>query len=355
MSALLASLPHPIVAAPMAGGPSTPALAAAVSGAGGLGFLAAGYLTPDRVAQDIAQARTLTARPFGVNLFAPVELPAQPIEGYAQRMRTAATRWGVEPGEPAGGDDAYPEKVEVMIRAAPAVVSFAFGFPEEAVVTALHERGCEVWLTVTRPEEALTAVGRGADALVVQGIEAGAHRGGTGDTDEYALLPLLRLVAARAPVPLVAAGGIGDGPALAAVLAAGASAAALGTAFLLTPEAGTSAVHRDALAAPGTTVLTRAFTGRRARGIENGFIREHEWAAPAAYPHVHQVTAPLRAAARAAGDPDGVNLWAGQAYPLTRAVPAAELVGRLVAGAAAASEAAWRRLNRNRFVDPAAG
>ncbi len=351
MSALLASLPHPVIAAPMAGGPSTPALAAAVSGAGGLGFLAAGYLTPDRLAADLAETRGLTARPFGVNVLAPNAEPVDraAVDAYARRLREHEGRWGVALGEPVGGDDAYAEKIALLADQAVAVVSFAFALPEPAAVRTLHDRGIEVWCTVTRPADAPLAADLGADALIVQGIEAGAHRGGADDTDDYALLPLLRLVAARTSLPLVAAGGVGDGAALAAVLAAGASAAQLGTAFLRTPEAGTSHVHRAALDSTRPTALTRAFTGRRARGIENRFMRDHDPAAPAAYPQVHQVTAPLRAAARAAGDPDGVNLWAGQAYPLTRALPAAELVGRLVAGATAASEGAWRRLNRSRL------
>jgi nitronate monooxygenase len=332
---ILQSLRRPVIAAPMAGGPSTPELVAAVSGAGGFGFLAAGYLTPERLAADIARTRELTDRPFGVNVFVPVPPIADTgaVTAYAERLAPTGRRWGVVLGAPVGGDDAYAEKLRLLLSDPVPVVSFAFGVPAADVVDALHAQGTEVWVTVTHPGAVAAADEVSVDALVVQGMEAGAHRGGVDETDEYALLPLLRLVATGARVPLVAAGGIIDGPGLAAVLAAGASAAALGTAFLRSPEAGTSAVHRAAVAGAGDTRLTRAFTGRLARGVVNDFMRTFDRAAPAAYPQVHYVTAPLRAAAREAGDPTLVNLWAGQAHALAQELPAAEIVERLTAEA----------------------
>jgi nitronate monooxygenase len=188
-----------------------------------------------------------------------------------------------------------------------------------------------------------SAVAVAADALVVQGTEAGGHRGGLDDASDLSLLPLLRLVARETDLPLVAAGGIGDGASVAAVLAGGATAAQVGTAFLRAPEAKTSAAHRAALAGAGATAITRAFTGRRARGIVNEFMRAHP-DAPAAYPQIHQLTAPLRAAARAAGDTQAINLWAGQAYPLAEDLPAADLVRKLSTDARAALSAASKRL-----------
>jgi len=181
---------------------------------------------------------------------------------------------------------------------------------------------------------------------VVQGSEAGGHRGGFEDVEgsELGLLAALQLIGAAVDVPLVATGGIATGRAIAAVLAAGAAAAQLGTSFMRTEEAGTSAAHRDALAADAPTALTRAFTGRTARGIVNRFLREHSAAAPAAYPEVHHLTAPLRAAAREQGDADGLHLWAGQAHPLAPEGPAGELVRRLAADAAAALSEAARRI-----------
>jgi nitronate monooxygenase len=191
---------------------------------------------------------------------------------------------------------------------------------------------------VTTVEQARDAVDVGADVLVVQGGEAGGHRGGVDDDPAavLGLLPLLQLVGAHVERPMVATGGIATGAAIAAVLVAGARAAALGTAFLDCPEAGTYAVHRAALRGSAPTTLTRAFTGRTARGIVNDFLQRHDGQAPAAYPEVHHVTAPLRRAARASGRGDLVNLWAGQAYALTRTMPAGDLVRDLGAEARAA-------------------
>jgi nitronate monooxygenase len=170
---------------------------------------------------------------------------------------------------------------------------------------------------------------------VVQGVEAGGHRGSFDEAapGEVGLLALLQLVRAVSDLPLVATGGIATGRGIAAVLAAGAAAAQLGTAFMLTPEAATSPAHREALRGAGPTALTRAFTGRSARGIENRFMREHEADAPHAYPEVHHLTAPVRAAARERGDAGGFHLWAGQAHPLAADLPAGELVRRLAAEA----------------------
>ena len=185
-------------------------------------------------------------------------------------------------------------------------------------------------------DEARTAGEAGVDALVVQGVEAGGHRGSFVDADgggEIGLLPLLRLVAHVSDLPLVATGGIADGAGVAAVLAAGARAAQIGTAFMCCPEAATSAAQRAALRRPGTTALTRAFTGRRARGIVNAFMRDHGADAPTAYPHVNALTAPLRAAARAAGDDQAFNLWAGQAHALIADDSAGDLVRRFGAEA----------------------
>jgi nitronate monooxygenase len=192
--------------------------------------------------------------------------------------------------------------------------------------------GCDVWMTVTNADEAAEAESAGADALVVQGFEAGGHRGYFRDevgADDLGLLAALRLVAGRVRIPLVAAGGIADGATVAAVLAAGAVAAQVGSAFMLSPEAGTSEPHRSALAGDGVTRLTRAFSGRNARGIVNRFMLEHEAQAPIAYPDVHYVTSPIRAAARKAGDEDAINLWAGQAHALAVAEPASQIVRRL--------------------------
>jgi nitronate monooxygenase len=338
------SLQHPIVQAPMAGGPSTPALAAAVAEAGGLGFLAAGYKTADAVREDIEALRALTRRPFGVNLFAPPQPVADPaaVERFADALAGEAERYGAPLGEPRHDDDDWAAKLVLVAELAVPVVSFTFGCPPRGDVRALQHAGGTVWVTVTRPEEAVEAAEAGADALVVQGTEAGGHRAtfDDGAPGDIGLLALLQLVEAVVDLPLIATGGIANGRGVAAVLAAGAEAAMLGTAFMLCPEAATAPAHRDALTAPGDTALTRAYTGRTARGIANRWLREYDAAAPSAYPDIHHLTAKVRAAARSAGDTDGFHLWAGQAHTLAEPVPAGELVARLGAEARAALRAA---------------
>jgi len=345
---VLDDLRLPIVQAPLAGGPSTPALAAAVSEAGGLGFLAAGYKPVDAVGSDLASLRELTERPFGLNVFAPPAAPADPgvVEAYAARLCDESEIRGVGLGEPRRDDDGWEGKLALAVAERLPLVSFTFGCPPPEAVERLHAAAVEVWVTVTTADEARLAAQAGADALVVQGLEAGGHRGGFGDEPggDLGLLAALQLVRAAVELPLVATGGIAGGCGIAAVLAAGAAAAQLGTAFMRTPEAGTSAAHRSALASEAPTALTRAFTGRTARGVVNRFLREHSADAPAAYPEVHHLTAPLRAAAREGGDPDGLHLWAGQAHALAEEVPAGELVRRLAADAAEALAEASRRI-----------
>jgi nitronate monooxygenase len=329
----LTQLERPIVQAPMGGGPSTPALAAAVSEAGGLGFLAAGYRSAAAVREEIGALRRLTERPFGVNLFVPGPALADgdTVEAYASTLGGEAERYGVELGEPIHDDDAWNEKLAVLADERVPVVSVTFGCPSGSAVEALHAGGCALWVTVTTAAEAAAAHDAGADALVVQGVEAGGHRGSFDEAapGDVGLLALLQLVRAVTDLPLVATGGIATGRGIAAVLAAGAAAAQLGTAFMLTPEAATSPAHREAVRGAGPTALTRAFTGRSARGIENRFMREHEADAPLGYPELHHLTAPVRAAARERGDADGFHLWAGQAHPLAEEIPAGELVRRL--------------------------
>lgn len=341
-------LVNPVVQAPMAGGPSTPQLAAAVADAGGLGFLAAGYRTAAQLRSDIEQTRALSDRAFGVNLFLAAEhaLDEAAIAAYARTLEPVAARYGAELGWPRYDDDELEAKLDVVRELRVPIVSFTFGCPAAELVRRLQQDGIAVWITVTEPAEAVIAVRAGADALVCQGVEAGGHRGTFVDEDgrgELGLVSLLRMTRAVTELPMVASGGIADGAGIAAVLAAGASAAQIGTAFLLCPEAGTSAPYREALKRPGTTALTRAFSGRRARGVVNAFMREHDAQAPSAYPQVHHLTAPLRAAAREAGDPDAINLWAGQAYSLAQELPAGVLMANWRAELSAAHANAARR------------
>jgi nitronate monooxygenase len=345
---VLDTLRIPIVQAPLAGGPSTPALTAAVVEAGAFGFLAAGYKTPDALREEIAAARALTSAPFGVNVFVP-GAAADPAAyaAYVETLRAEAERHGVDLGEPRFEDDAWDAKLALLEADPVAIVSFTFGCPPADVVARLQAAGSAVWATVTDADEAQLAADAGADALVVQGVEAGGHRGSFVDGEgagDYGLLALLQVVGVLTDLPLVASGGIATGAAVAAVLCAGARAAQLGTAFMRCPEAGTAQVHRDALATSTPTRLTRAFSGRNARGIVNRFLHEHSADAPIAYPEVHHATSPLRAAGRKAGDADVINLWAGQAHELARELPAGELVAALAHEARASLGVASRAL-----------
>jgi nitronate monooxygenase len=334
---LLDRLEHPIVQAPMAGGPSTPELAAAVSGAGGLGFVAAGYLSADRLREDMAAVPP----PFGVNLFVPgpESVDQAAIAEYVARL-------GPDAGEPRYDDDAWDEKLALLHESPPAVVSFTFGCPSPSVVSSLLTAGSEVWVTVTSLAEARVARDAGASALVLQGVEAGGHRGTFDDPPDggegLSALVLLRLASREIDLPLVPSGGIADAPAIAAMLAAGAAAVQLGSAFMLCPEAATNPAQRALMNEERPTALTRAFSGRLARGMVNQFMRDHE-DAPSAYPWINYATSPIRAEARKREDPDGFNLWAGQAHTLAREVPAALLVRELSEGASAALKAAAAR------------
>ncbi|MET7934031.1 nitronate monooxygenase [Streptomyces sp. NPDC005322] len=332
---------YPIVQAPMAGGASCPQLAATVSRAGGLGFLAAGYKTPEAMYEEIKQVRGLTDRPFGVNLFMPQPATADPaaIEVYGEQLAGEAAWYETSLGDPdAGADDAYEAKLAVLLDDPVPVVSFTFGCPTRAVLDSLARVGTRTVVTVTSPVEAQTAQWAGADAVCVQGVEAGGHQGSyrndpaaDGMGAGIGLLSLIALVREYVQVPIIAAGGLMRGAQIAAALAAGASAAQLGTAFLVCPESGANPLHKRAMTDPlfGRTELTRAFSGRPARGLVNRFMREHGPYAPAAYPQLHHMTSGLRKAAAKAGDPQGMALWAGQGHWLARELPAGRLVETL--------------------------
>jgi nitronate monooxygenase len=329
----------PVIAAPMAGGPSTPELVVAVAEAGGLGFLAAGYRSADEVRRQIGDVRGRTSRPFGVNVFVPGDpaVDRQALEGYRHRLTPLAERMGVALGEPRWDDDEYHAKLDLLESERVPVVSFTFGCPPPDDVARLRAAGSLVIVTVTNAAEAVNAEAAGADAQCVQGAEAGAHRGSFSDDPTLAsgagALPLLAALAevrAAVSLPLIAAGGLMAGEDIRSVLAAGAAAAQLGTAFLCCPEAGTTATHRDALVNPtfSTTAFTRAFTGRTARGLVNAFVRDNP-DPPAGYPWVHHLTRPLRLAAAERGDADVLHLWAGQNWRRIRDLSAGQLVTRL--------------------------
>ncbi|MFF8903760.1 nitronate monooxygenase [Streptomyces olivaceoviridis] len=348
-SALTDLFPHPIVQAPMAGGVSVPQLAAAVCEAGGLGFLAAGYKTADGMYQEIKQLRGLTSRPFGVNLFMPQPEHAESgaVDLYAHQLAGEAAWYETELGDPdSGRDDGYDAKLAVLLDDPVPVVSFHFGVPPREVFDKLHRVGTFTLVTATTAEEARAVERAGADAVIAQGVEAGGHQGTHRDLPEndgagIGLLSLVAQVREAVRIPVVAAGGIMCGGQIAAALAAGAGAAQLGTAFVAAHESGAHPLHKRALTDPlfPRTELTRAFTGRPARALVNRFLREHGRYAPAAYPEVNHLTAPLRKAAAKAEDAQGMAMWAGQGHRMARELPAGRLVEVLAAELAEARTA----------------
>jgi NAD(P)H-dependent flavin oxidoreductase YrpB (nitropropane dioxygenase family) len=327
----------PLVAAPMAGGPSTPELAAAVCRAGAFAFIAAGYKTAETLAADVARARR-NGSPFGVNLFVPAvgDISEADLRRYARTLRPEADRFGLElpDSTPVAGDDGWHDKLDFLLSDPVPVVSVTFGLPTPQEVAALRKAGSRVLVTVTTVEEAQSAADVGADALVAQGSAAGGHSGTHEPSRDITAMPtelLTRDVIDATGLPTVAAGGV-DGPqAVTKLIAAGASAVAVGTMLLRTDESGASPTHKNALADPQftETVVTRAFTGRPARALRNRFIDRYDPIAPTGYPAVNALTRELRRAAAAAGDPHRLHLWAGTGFRSAPTGSARDVIERL--------------------------
>lgn len=328
----------PVVLAPMGGGPSTPELAAAVSNAGGLGSLAAAYSSPEKITEDIAKIRTLTKRPFAVNLFSPaaqeplrgdVEAVSKFLTGFHQRLGLPS------PQLPSHSIEDFEKQIDAICASKPLAVSFTFGLLPPQAMQRLKAQSIFVIGTATTVDEARQLERAGVDAVVAQGGEAGAHRGTFAVPAEQALIGTVALVpqvvdAVR--VPVIASGGIMDGRGIVAALALGASAVQMGTAFLAANEAGTSPAYREALlkAREDQTTVTRAFSGRMARGIENEFIIKWNDSGlnNLSYPWQNAFTQQMRRAASAAKDAGLLSLWAGQGVGLIRQGSAAELIER---------------------------
>jgi nitronate monooxygenase len=333
----LADLSVRVLAAPMAGGPSKPELVAAVADSGGLGFLAGGLSSAEDLAEDIFATRTLTAGALGVNVLVPQQVPTTEaqLSGFESALKPEASRYGATVGEPGRHYD-WDAKLDVICDLRPEVVSFTFGSPTREQSRRLKSVGIMVLATVTTVREAMVALSCGADALVVQGPDAGGHRA---TFDPFAVPPddslddLVSLLAYCFDYPIVAAGGVGTPRDVSRLLGAGAAAVQVGTAFLLADEAGTNPVHRAALVDPqfNRTVLTRAFTGRYGRALCNRFVEEHEPEAIFGFPQVAMMTASIRSAAVKRGDPHGAALWAGAAFRHAKKVSAADIVRELAA------------------------
>ena len=332
---------YPIVQAPMAGGSSTPELVAAVSNAGGLGSLGAAYMTPDQITEAIRRIRTLTGRPFNVNLFTGgweprMDADSAPILALLAEIHNA---YGLPaPALPQLAPDPFTDQFEAVVEARPAVFSFTFGIPGVDALARLKSRGIAILGTATTVAEARLLAESGVDAIVAQGAEAGSHRGTFAGPFESAVVPTFELVQslrAAASTPIIASGGLMDGRDIAQALARGAAAAQLGTAFLTCPEAGTPEAYRHAIltARADTTVITRAFSGRPARGLLNTFISKLEGKEKIILPFPLQnaLTRPMRTAAAKLGESGYLSLFVGQGVTRARALPAAELVQRLAA------------------------
>jgi nitronate monooxygenase len=319
----------------MAGGPSTPELVAAVTTTGGIGFLAGGYKTPQQLAAQITATRALTEGPIGVNLFvvSANDVDEDELEAYRQELQQDADRYGTHVGTARWDDDSWSAKLEIVRGLRPDVVSFTFGCPDAEVLHELAQVGIHTAVTVTSEAEARTAAERGVRILIVQGPDAGGHRGTFDPAEEPGTDPLPELIGAirkAVDLPLIAGGGISTREQVRAILDTGVAAVQLGTALLLADEAGTNPAHRSALQDPAfsETKVTRAFTGRPARGLRNRFMDDHPRSGHA-YPQIHYMTAPLRAAAAASYDLQGLHLWAGTGYRNTRTGSAADIIEAL--------------------------
>jgi nitronate monooxygenase len=332
---------HPIIQAPMAGGLSTPELVAAVSNAGALGSLGSAYSTPEQITADIQKVRALTEKPFNVNLFAGGYAPESPVDAAPMLALLAEIHQVLRlppPQLPPWPVNPFAKQLQAILEARPAVFSFTLGIPEPQAIALLQSEGIAIFGTATTVAEAKLLQASGVTAIVAQGLEAGSHRGTFAGPFETAMVPALALVQSlRAAVstPIIASGGLMDGRDIADALGRGASAAQLGTAFLTCPEAGTPEAYRRAILAArtDTTVLTRAFSGRPARGLLNTFINKLEGQEKIILPFPLQnaLTRPMRTAAAQLGESGYLSLFVGQGVSRARAMPTAELVQRLAA------------------------
>jgi nitronate monooxygenase len=334
------SLAHPIIQAPLAGGGDTPNLVAAVSNAGGLGFIGAAYLTPDQIYDTSATVRRLTPRPFGINLFAPLtaKSAARDPTPTLKRIAPYFAELGLPaPSVPKSTGASFDEQLAAALESGASVFSFTFGVLPASAIQAIKERHMLLIGTATTVKEALVLEQSGVDAIVAQGSEAGGHRGSFAcefDAGMIGTISLVPQVVDAVRVPVIASGGIMDGRGIVAALALGASAVQLGTAFLTCDESGIPEAYKQAIlnAQEDQTRITRAFSGRPARGIMNRFMSEMDSAQEEViqqFPLQNALTRPLRKAAAEHGRAEFLSLWAGQGVRLARRQSAAELVARL--------------------------
>jgi nitronate monooxygenase len=330
---------HPIVLAPMAGSGGTPELVAAVSNAGGLGSWGGAYSTPQQILDAAKQIRALTARPFALNLFAggyEPERQVDPAPMLSLVARVHETLGLAPPVLPPNPQSPFDDQLAAVIEARPAMFSFTFGIPGADALARLRKAGIRTSGTATTVEEGRKLADAGVDSIAAQGEEAGAHRGSFLAPFEQSMVPVRQLVQGlvkAVSVPVVASGGLMDGRDIAEMLALGATAAQLGTAFLLCPESGAPTAYKQALiAAQGDlTVITRVYSGRPARGLRNAFINMAEGVPVLPFRQQNDLTRPMRNESGKQGTPDYISLWAGRGVARVRQMPAAKLVETLVA------------------------
>lgn len=332
----LIDLHRRIIAAPMAGGPSTPALAHAVTHAGGLGFLAGGYKTSSQIVEEIETVRASGTDLFGVNLFVPEREPCDLVAAahYREQLAALASAYDVELPQPQHDDDGWKAKIEMLLDLAVPVVSFTFGCPTADIIRRFHSTGTATFVSITTLDEALHAKTAGATGLIVQGPAAGGHRAtfrASREVPQQSLEDLHAEVRAKVDLEMAVAGGISTADDVERWLEH-ADAVQLGTAFLDADEAGTKPAHRAALrdARFTRTAMTSAFSGRMARGLANEFMQRFDPTAPISYPAVNQLTAPIRAAAARSGNAEHMSLWAGTGWRSAATGPAQEIVGNLL-------------------------
>jgi nitronate monooxygenase len=337
----LLSIHYPIIQAPMAGGVSTPLLAAAVSEAGGLGMIGVGYLNPLETREQILEVKNRTKKPFGINLFIPEKTilkDGDAREAY-KALEPFRARLGVASSYSIKSEDHYKKQLQIVLEEGVPVCSFTFGLPTDEEIRMLKEKKIIIIATATTVEEAMLAEKKGMDAVVLQGSEAGGHRGTFLHSPEEGLIGLISLIpqaADQVSIPVIAAGGIMDSRGINAALCLGAEAAQLGTAFLTCKESGANSEHKRAIlhATEEQTVVTKVFSGKYARGINNDFIKKMEEldAAVAPFPVQNSFTSGIRKEAAKQSNPEYMSLWSGQSPRLSKDVSVAELMAGLVSG-----------------------
>ncbi|MGO4110861.1 NAD(P)H-dependent flavin oxidoreductase [Paenibacillus sp. YAF4_2] len=348
------NIQYPIIQAPMAGGPTTPELIAAVSNAGGLGSLGAGYLTPEQIREAIKEIRKRTNRPFGVNLFVPeqTDVSEDIIEKMNNYLNESRTELGISLNSLTPDlKETFKEQVQVVLEENVPVFSFTFGIPSQNIIQEMKQHGIVIIGTATTVEEGIQLEATGVDAIVAQGSEAGGHRGaflGNANDALIGTMALLPQLVDHVAVPVIAAGGIMDGRGLVASLALGASAVQMGTAFLVCPESGAHVVYKGKVmtSSEDSTEITYAYSGKAARGIRNDFINKMRFypGIIPAYPIQNALTRDIRQAAAKANNPEYMSLWAGQGVRLAKELTASDIVKQTMEQAAALIE----RLNKTR-------